>query len=46
MIAYFIMLIFCRIPLFFMELSLGQFASQGCLGCWRISPRFIGEARM
>lgn len=46
MIAYFIMLIFCGIPLFFMELSLGQFASQGCLGFWRISPMFKGEARM
>ena len=46
LVPYFIMLIFCGIPIFFMELSFGQFASQGCLGVWRISPMFKGEARM
>ena len=40
------MVTFCGIPIFFMELSFGQFASQGCLGVWRISPMFKGEARM
>ncbi|KAJ3595230.1 hypothetical protein NHX12_004534 [Muraenolepis orangiensis] len=42
MLPYLIMLVFCGIPLFFLELSFGQFASQGCLGVWKISPMFKG----
>lgn len=42
MLPYIIMLVFCGIPLFFLELSFGQFASLGCLGVWRISPMFKG----
>uniref|UniRef100_A0A8C2Z2N5 Transporter n=1 Tax=Cyclopterus lumpus TaxID=8103 RepID=A0A8C2Z2N5_CYCLU len=42
MLPYFIMLVFCGIPLFFLELSFGQFASLGCLGVWKISPVFKG----
>ncbi|KAJ4937422.1 hypothetical protein JOQ06_001981 [Pogonophryne albipinna] len=42
MLPYLIMLVFCGIPLFFLELTFGQFASQGCLGVWKISPVFKG----
>lgn len=38
LIPYFIMVTFCGIPVFFMELSLTQFASQGCLGVLEDQP--------
>ena len=30
------------LPLFFLEMSFGQFASLGCLSIWKISPAFKG----
>ncbi|XP_063784701.1 sodium-dependent proline transporter isoform X1 [Pseudophryne corroboree] len=42
LIPYFIMLAICGIPLFFMELSLGQFSSLGPLAVFKISPLFKG----
>ncbi|PKU29917.1 sodium-dependent proline hypothetical protein [Limosa lapponica baueri] len=42
LIPYFIMLAICGIPIFFMELSLGQFSSLGPLAVWKISPLFKG----
>ncbi|XP_077983570.1 sodium- and chloride-dependent glycine transporter 1-like isoform X2 [Glandiceps talaboti] len=42
LIPYFIMLIFVGMPVFFIELTLGQFASQGCIGVWKCCPLFKG----
>ncbi|MGH0117137.1 UNVERIFIED_CONTAM: hypothetical protein FKN15_029550 [Acipenser sinensis] len=42
LIPYFIMLGICGIPIFLMELSLGQFSSLGPLAVWKISPFFKG----
>ncbi|XP_071848012.1 sodium- and chloride-dependent glycine transporter 1-like isoform X2 [Apostichopus japonicus] len=42
LIPYIIMLFCCGLPLFFLELSFGQFASQGALSVWAISPLFRG----
>jgi hypothetical protein len=37
------MLAFAGLPLFFLELALGQFASLGAITIWRISPIFKGK---
>ena len=42
LIPYTIMLLFVGIPLFFMELAFGQFASEGPVTIWKISPLFTG----
>lgn len=41
-IPYVIMLVFVGMPIFFMELSLGQFTSSGPLTCWECVPIFKG----
>merc|ERR1711976_189679 len=41
-IPYVIMLVFVGIPIFFLELSLGQFTSSGPLTCWECVPIFKG----
>ncbi|KAM6927834.1 sodium- and chloride-dependent GABA transporter 2-like [Xenentodon cancila] len=42
-IPYVLFLFICGIPLFFLEISLGQFTSQGGITCWRkICPLFEG----
>ncbi|KAM9069913.1 sodium-dependent proline transporter isoform 4-T4 [Sarcophilus harrisii] len=43
LVPYFIMLTICGIPLFFLELSLGQFSSLGPLAVWKISPLFKAD---
>jgi solute carrier family 6 amino acid transporter-like protein 5/7/9/14 len=42
LIPYSLMLALAGLPLFFMELSFGQFASLGPISIWRISPMFKG----
>ncbi|KAM6970095.1 sodium- and chloride-dependent GABA transporter 2-like [Aplochiton taeniatus] len=42
-IPYFLFLVTCGIPLFFLETALGQYTSQGGITCWRkICPLFEG----
>ncbi|CAH1801087.1 unnamed protein product [Owenia fusiformis] len=42
LIPYTIMLAFAGLPMFFLELSFGQYASLGPISIWRISPLFTG----
>lgn len=43
-IPYVIMLFFVGMPIFFLELSLGQFTSSGPLTCWKYAPIFQGKS--
>ena len=42
LIPYLIFLFLLGIPLFFLEINLGQFTSQGPVQCWRMAPLFKG----
>uniref|UniRef100_A0A3B3UEK0 Transporter n=1 Tax=Poecilia latipinna TaxID=48699 RepID=A0A3B3UEK0_9TELE len=43
LIPYLIFLFTCGVPVFFLEVALGQYTSQGGITCWRkISPLFEG----
>ncbi|XP_048253632.1 sodium- and chloride-dependent glycine transporter 1-like isoform X1 [Haliotis rufescens] len=42
LIPYWIMQLFVGMPLFFMELSFGQFASLGPITVWKVNPLFKG----
>ncbi|KAL5006089.1 hypothetical protein ScPMuIL_017247 [Solemya velum] len=42
LIPYWFMQLFVGMPLFFMELSFGQFASLGPIAIWKINPLFKG----
>ncbi|XP_068083470.1 sodium- and chloride-dependent glycine transporter 1-like [Anabrus simplex] len=42
LIPYLIMLVVCGIPLYFMEIAMGQFSSQACITFFRICPLFKG----
>lgn len=44
LIPYIVMLIFGGLPLFYMELALGQYQRVGCISVWkRICPAFKGN---
>ncbi len=43
LIPYFTMLIFGAVPLFYMELLLGQFHREGAISVWKIAPIFKGN---
>ncbi|UYV62208.1 hypothetical protein LAZ67_1008228 [Cordylochernes scorpioides] len=42
LVPYLLFLIICGMPLFFLELSFGQFASLGPVAIWKICPLFKG----
>lgn len=41
-VPYAIMLVICGFPIFFFELALGQFASEGPITVWKVNPLFYG----
>lgn len=44
LIPYLIFLFTCGVPVFFLEIALGQYTSEGGITCWRkISPLFEGK---
>ncbi|KAH8317647.1 hypothetical protein KR074_003228 [Drosophila pseudoananassae] len=42
LIPYILMVILAGVPLFYMEILIGQFSSTGCTGMWRLVPIFKG----
>ena len=44
LIPYFVMAIFAGVPLFYLELALGQYHREGCISLWRkVCPVMKGE---
>lgn len=43
LIPYFTAVFLGGIPVFFLEVSLGQFMSEGGIGTWKIAPLFQGK---
>ena len=42
LIPYFLMLLLIGLPLFYMELAFGQYASLGAITIWKVAPLFKG----
>jgi len=42
-LPYFISLIFIGIPVFYLEVAFGQYASLGPITIWKVSPMFRGK---
>lgn len=42
LVPYLLLFFFAALPVFFMELSLGQFISLGPISVWKVSPFFKG----
>ena len=45
-IPYFMMAIFVGMPIFFMELSIGQYSSCGPVTAYRFCPLFAGKVKV
>jgi len=45
LIPYLIFMVFLGLPLFYLELALGQYASVGSITVWRLCPLFKGILR-
>lgn len=43
LVPYLVCLVCGGVPIFFLEIALGQFMSQGGLGVWKICPIFQGK---
>jgi len=46
LVPYILTVIMAGIPMFFMELAVGQFLTIGGLGVWKITPIFKGETSL
>lgn len=46
LIPYLMMLALAGLPIFFLEVSLGQFASQGPVSVWKAIPALQGESTL
>ena len=43
LVPFFISIVLCGVPLFMMEVSIGQYLNTGGIGIWNLVPMFKGE---